>query len=285
MRILRLRLAGRSRPSGRPLSQRARARDRNLARRATGSRHDLRRAAVRPPGSDAEQLSRLCSHHQGMADPAAWRRVDGRGESRHDRRRQGRRAGRGGRRSDQPGRQSFQPALLAVLERSTAAPGRGGPRNRPSAVRPLVARPDLRRARLDRGSTGATTSTSALSLGPSHLSCYGLVFEKGTPLWNQKQSGLVAARRARTRAADVRDDDRAAGRGRAGDVRDLELRPARPRIAAQPGLLGQRRLLRLWSRCGALSPRYSHRPTPATWPPTCGGSRPASERDRPARRA
>ena len=38
--------------------------------------------------------------------------------------------------------------------------------------------------------------------------------------------------------------DRPAGRGRAGDVRDLELRAAGPRVAAQPGLLGQRRVFR-----------------------------------------
>lgn len=31
----------------------------------------------------------------------------------------------------------------------------------------------------------------ALGLGPAHLSCYGLVFEKGTPLWKQRQRGEV----------------------------------------------------------------------------------------------
>ena len=31
----------------------------------------------------------------------------------------------------------------------------------------------------------------ALSFGPSHLSCYGLVFEKGTELWHQRERGLV----------------------------------------------------------------------------------------------
>jgi oxygen-independent coproporphyrinogen-3 oxidase len=31
----------------------------------------------------------------------------------------------------------------------------------------------------------------ALQLGPSHLSCYGLVYEKGTPLWSQRRSGKV----------------------------------------------------------------------------------------------
>jgi oxygen-independent coproporphyrinogen III oxidase len=31
----------------------------------------------------------------------------------------------------------------------------------------------------------------ALGLGPAHLSCYGLVFEKGTALWHERQSGRV----------------------------------------------------------------------------------------------
>lgn len=34
---------------------------------------------------------------------------------------------------------------------------------------------------------------TVLKLGPRHLSCYGLVFEKGTALWKQLQSGQVAA--------------------------------------------------------------------------------------------
>jgi oxygen-independent coproporphyrinogen-3 oxidase len=32
----------------------------------------------------------------------------------------------------------------------------------------------------------------ALGFGPAHLSCYGLVFEKGTALWNQWRSGQVS---------------------------------------------------------------------------------------------
>jgi oxygen-independent coproporphyrinogen-3 oxidase len=31
----------------------------------------------------------------------------------------------------------------------------------------------------------------ALGFGPSHLSCYGLVYEKGTPLWTQRRSGQI----------------------------------------------------------------------------------------------
>lgn len=31
----------------------------------------------------------------------------------------------------------------------------------------------------------------AMGFGPSHLSCYGLVYEKGTPLWKQRERGEV----------------------------------------------------------------------------------------------
>ena len=34
-------------------------------------------------------------------------------------------------------------------------------------------------------------SRRPLALGPSHLSCYGLVYEKGTNLWKQWQAGQV----------------------------------------------------------------------------------------------
>lgn len=33
----------------------------------------------------------------------------------------------------------------------------------------------------------------AMELRPDHLSCYGLTYEKGTPLWKQRQRGLVRA--------------------------------------------------------------------------------------------
>ena len=124
----------------------------------------------------------------------------------------------------------------------------------------------------------------ALSLGPSHLSCYGLVFEKGTALWNQQQSGLVQPVDEEVeRLMYETTIDRLAA-GRPGDVRDLELRPARPRVAAQPGLLGQRRLFRLRSRRGAVSPRRSldQHPRPGRLSAADRGGR---ERDRPARRA
>lgn len=91
------------------------------------------------------------------------------------------------------GAQSFQPALLAALERNHA----------PEEVGRAL---DLVRPRFPRwsfdlifGAPGSTPSlwaddlSTALGLGPSHLSCYGLVFEKGTALWKQQQAGLVRA--------------------------------------------------------------------------------------------
>ena len=91
------------------------------------------------------------------------------------------------------GAQSFRPASLAVLERNHA----------PEEVARAV---DLVRGRFDRwsldlifGVPGSTLDDwradleAALALGPRHLSCYGLVYEKGTPLWKAWNSGNVHA--------------------------------------------------------------------------------------------
>lgn len=91
------------------------------------------------------------------------------------------------------GAQSFQPALLAALERNHA----------PEEVGRAL---DLVRPRFPRwsfdlifGAPGSTPALwaddleTALSLEPSHLSCYGLVYEKGTALWKQWQAGQVRA--------------------------------------------------------------------------------------------
>jgi oxygen-independent coproporphyrinogen-3 oxidase len=91
------------------------------------------------------------------------------------------------------GAQSFHPALLEVLEREHA----------PDAV---VQALELVRPRfaywsfdLIFGVPGATLAmweadlTTALELGPAHLSCYGLVYEKGTELWKHWQAGRVNA--------------------------------------------------------------------------------------------
>ncbi len=89
------------------------------------------------------------------------------------------------------GAQSFQPELLRALERNHA------PEEVPRAI-------DLVRPRFPSwsfdlifgvpGSTPALWADdleTALQLGPSHLSCYGLVYEKGTALWKQEREGLV----------------------------------------------------------------------------------------------
>ena len=89
------------------------------------------------------------------------------------------------------GAQSFQPDLLRALERNH------GPDEVPRAL-------DLIRPRFDRwsfdlifGVPGSTPAmweadlAAALALGPDHLSCYGLVYEKGTALWKQERAGHV----------------------------------------------------------------------------------------------
>ena len=89
------------------------------------------------------------------------------------------------------GAQSFQPALLAALERNHA------PEEIGRALE--LVRPRFERWSFDLifgvpGSTPALWAddlSTALALGPSHLSCYGLVYEKGTALWKQWQAGQV----------------------------------------------------------------------------------------------
>ncbi len=89
------------------------------------------------------------------------------------------------------GAQSFQSKLLGVLERNH---GRPEVEQAVAIVRPRFARWSLDLIFGVPGSTladwGADLET-ALALEPAHLSCYGLVFEKGTALWNQKQAGRV----------------------------------------------------------------------------------------------
>ena len=91
------------------------------------------------------------------------------------------------------GAQSFQPDLLRALERNHA----------PEEVGRAL---ELVRPRFDRwsldlifGVPGSTPENwvfdleTALTLGPDHLSCYGLVYEKGTALWKQWNAGEVQA--------------------------------------------------------------------------------------------
>ncbi|MFO0892241.1 MAG: radical SAM family heme chaperone HemW [Isosphaeraceae bacterium] len=91
------------------------------------------------------------------------------------------------------GAQSFQPRLLRALERN----------HEPAEVVRAVSllQDKISRWSLDLifGIPGSLVSDcradleEAISLGPRHLSCYGLVYEKGTSLWKQWQAGHVQA--------------------------------------------------------------------------------------------
>jgi oxygen-independent coproporphyrinogen-3 oxidase len=91
------------------------------------------------------------------------------------------------------GAQSFQPDLLRALERNHAPDEVG------KALELVRPRFDFWSFDLIFGVPGSTPALweadleSALDLGPSHLSCYGLVYEKGTALWKQWQAGRVRA--------------------------------------------------------------------------------------------
>lgn len=90
------------------------------------------------------------------------------------------------------GAQSFQKRSLAVLERDH------DPAEVLRAVDAIA--PRFRRWSLDLifGVPGSTLATwtddldQTLALEPSHLSCYGLVYEKGTPLWKRRSEGIVS---------------------------------------------------------------------------------------------
>lgn len=91
------------------------------------------------------------------------------------------------------GAQSFHRPSLAVLERAHA------PDSVPKALE--LVRPRFPRWSIDLifGVPGSTIDhwradlDQALGLGPSHLSCYGLTYEKGTALHKQWREGRVAA--------------------------------------------------------------------------------------------
>jgi oxygen-independent coproporphyrinogen-3 oxidase len=89
------------------------------------------------------------------------------------------------------GAQSFHAHLLHTLERDHA----------PAEVAPVIEhiRPRLASWSLDLifGVPGQTLEqwqsdlATALALTPDHISTYGLTFEKGTPLWKQREAGHV----------------------------------------------------------------------------------------------
>ena len=89
------------------------------------------------------------------------------------------------------GAQSFRPELLRALERDHS------PEEVPRALDLVRPRFPFWSFDLIFGVPGSTPGLwaddleTALQLGPSHLSCYGLVYEKGTALWKQERAGLV----------------------------------------------------------------------------------------------
>ncbi len=89
------------------------------------------------------------------------------------------------------GAQSFQAPLLRALERNHA------PADVSRAVELLNGRIPRWSLDLIFGIPGSTLDDcladlgEALSFSPGHISCYGLVYEKGTSLWKQWQAGQV----------------------------------------------------------------------------------------------
>jgi oxygen-independent coproporphyrinogen-3 oxidase len=87
------------------------------------------------------------------------------------------------------GAQSFHPHLLQVLERKHT------PSEVPRAVETVRRRIPQVSLDLIFGVPGQTETewhddlAAALALAPDHLSTYGLTYEKGTPLWKQRQRG------------------------------------------------------------------------------------------------
>src|SRR5206468_198625 len=89
------------------------------------------------------------------------------------------------------GVQSFQPHLLHVLERQHV------PDDIPRAIEAIRSRNLALSLDLIFGVPGQTLAEweadleRALALAPDHLSTYGLTYEKGTPLWKQRERGLI----------------------------------------------------------------------------------------------
>ena len=89
------------------------------------------------------------------------------------------------------GAQSFQPLLLKTLERNHAPEEVG---KALELIRPRFARWSFDLIFGVPGSTPelwADDLERAIQLAPGHLSCYGLVYEKGTALWKQWKAGEV----------------------------------------------------------------------------------------------
>jgi oxygen-independent coproporphyrinogen-3 oxidase len=91
------------------------------------------------------------------------------------------------------GAQSFHANVLAALDRQHR------PEETPRAIERVRSRIEQVSLDLIFGAPGQTLAewhddlTQALALHPDHLSTYGLTYEKGTPLWKQRERGDVKA--------------------------------------------------------------------------------------------
>jgi oxygen-independent coproporphyrinogen-3 oxidase len=89
------------------------------------------------------------------------------------------------------GAQTFHPHLLGILERDHS------PSDVARAVEQIRTRIDQLSIDLIFGVPGQTAAEwqhdldSALALAPDHISTYGLTYEKGTPLWKERQRGGI----------------------------------------------------------------------------------------------
>ena len=137
------------------------------------------------------------------------------------------------------GAQSFD---AAELQARPHAPARGSRRDRGQV--PPVRRPTQISLDLIFGIPGQTPASwlgslrTAIDLQPDHLSCYGLTYEPGTPLHERLDAGRVATVDADLEADMYEATLDARGRG-LSTVRNQQLRPAGPRVSAQPALLAQ----------------------------------------------
>ena len=108
-------------------------------------------------------------------------------------------------------------------------------------VRHLEPRPHLRRRHRDATTTGPPRSTTCWRCDhpPPHLSAYGLTVEPGTPLAADPRRAIPTTTSRPRRYEHAEAVLTAAGYALGGD---LQLGPARPRVPAQPPLLGAGRL-------------------------------------------
>ena len=130
------------------------------------------------------------------------------------------------------GVQSWDDALLKTLGR--VAHRRAGGANVSTAARHRLRqsehRPDVRRARSDASSNGARRWRKPSRSSPNTSLGYCLTYEEDTEYFRKLAGRRIRAGR-RTRRAAFRDDDGHADRRRFRAIRDLQLRPARPRVA------------------------------------------------------